>query len=120
MKKRFELSNCQKYFKLAVWFSKTHLAKQLALAVCLLAAAASTNVCSTSSARAPKAMAFEQLLQSLKDSTADKPRALAGAPIRTARLDEELKRKFVEEKRNWQLRKNRSTKCKLKKCEVVK
>lgn len=75
-----------------------NLAKQLALSVLLLAAATSTNVCSISSARAPKAMALEQLLQSLKDSTTNKPPALVGVPIRTVQLDEEMKRKFVESK----------------------
>lgn len=71
-----------------------NLAKQLALSVFLLAAATSTNVCSISSARAPKTMALEQLLQSLKDSTTNKPPAIVGGPhIWSNEQLEEMKRK---------------------------
>lgn len=71
-----------------------NLAKQLALAVVLLAAATSTNVCSISSARAPRAMPFEQFLQSVKDNATNKPPALVDAPhIWSNEQLEELKRK---------------------------
>ena len=75
-----------------------NLAKQLALSVFLLAAATSTNVCSISSARAPKAMSLEEYIQSFKDSTTNKPPALAGVPIRTQLWLDEMKRKAFEAK----------------------
>ena len=76
-----------------------NLAKQLALAVVLLAAATSTNVCRMASTRAPRAMAFEQFLQSVKDNATNKPPVLAGGTIFTEKLWEEMKRKAFEEKR---------------------